>query len=167
MHPNPYRMMKGATIGGTSANHYSVSLYNDSSGPELLIVWDATEGITVTDILYCRTVQGIQGTLVTAATTPSGVVTRVVAGEAPLSGLFYYADLAAFISPDVYLSVAVNSKTNTGRWPLAVLQPGWSFQAQGVQSAGQQFAFSFTWESVHIEDLRGIHCPICDVLVLP
>lgn len=165
MRSNPYRMMRGASFGGAATNYAALSLYNNSSGPDLLLVWYALLFLSTGDSAGARSIQGAQGTLITSATSPKGGVAPIVSGEAPRPGQLYYVDAAATPAFDVFVPASLTGEQNSGRRPLAVLQPGWSFQLF-PDTTGKGWNGTILWESVHAEDLiEGNHCPICDVTI--
>lgn len=146
--------MRGAYTAATSTNYATGSLYNNSTGAEMLALWyvyvhgDAT-------FMACVTINGTLGSKV-------GAVAPVVGGELTRAGQLYYVDNATAQTPDIFIG---DDNGTAGifasRVPVAVIQPGQSF-VTASRTTGTTLYFAYLWQIVHPEDLDGKHCAVCD-----
>lgn len=145
---------------GTGAQPSSqVALYNNSTGPDLLLVHMITCGIlgSTSDSIVCA-----QGSI---GGTPATVF-PMVTDEAPIPGIVSSSLTQAIITEQFWLVNTGPGKTDYfagGGLPARVLRPGWSLIVQDGNAL--VLSVSFLWEAVHTEDIRGQHCPICDVTI--
>ncbi len=157
---NPYRAMRGGLLAGSPTNLGTLSVFNDSTGADLIAIWGvlSTEAITLQQAFGAT--QGALG----AAT---GTMQSYITGEPRKAGQLNYLDTTTVLAPSLVLNgVYSQSVTILPPVPLAILQPGWSCYVQN-QNAARVLSVSFLWQAVHIEDLRGIYCPICDFAITP
>lgn len=152
--------MRGLNVPSQSTNYATTSLFNNSTGRDLLALWAIgiqTQGGGFT--IYGAAFQGSLGTV-------SGTVAPLVTGDAPQYGQIYYADSATPITPDYqfanYLSPVY---TQPFGMPYTILQPQWSYVIQDI-GTGTLDVVSFLWQAVHREDLEGRHCPECDITLV-
>ena len=136
------------------SNYGTVFLYNDSTGPIVLVVraWSYADP-NASDYIQVGVYQGVEG-------TNSSTITRMVPTEAAANGQIWIYD-----SPTKFpylvqgvTSQSIGAQTNgfPGYWahnfPFLVLPPGWSqFIQYAIKGAIAQA--SFVWESIPIEDL--------------
>jgi hypothetical protein len=141
----PRQAMRGVIGITPSTNYGTVSLFNNSTAAQLLVVRDffvitGTAGI-VDIILY-------QGSLGSAG----GQMQPVVSGDAVTAGQLYSLDDASILTADY----AVNTAYNQPRWghefPFQILQPGWSLVFQFATKT-VLIDLSIMWEAILAEEL--------------
>lgn len=150
---NPRRCMRGGVLRFTPANLGTVGLYNNSTGPELLVLWylswSTQNGLAVMGIQ-----RGIVG-------TAQSTIAPLVTGETIYAGQVTKGDTATAVNADLMpYFPSYESTTLHPTLPWAILQPGWSFLIQD-NTTGDAMNASFIWQSIHSEDLYGLPCPIC------
>lgn len=129
----------------TPTNTAEIGLFNNSSGPHVIIVWDASETFD-------------------SSTNPAGYLLKraplatligsgqsVIAGEPAPIGQIYKGDLA---SPDlIQVSYVCGEVPNNNHSPipLAVLLPGWSCVFVG-EAATQALGLTFWYQWLYAEE---------------
>ena len=145
----PRQAARGSITPATNVNYPTAALYNDSSGPQLLMV----------RLVSCVSPNGgtmgliaQQGTIGAAG----GIISPFVSGEAKPPGALYALDGAALVVSDFVMATYTGSWPENGAMPVAVLQPGWSLVAQS-NSLTDKAQFGFMWEAISVDELDFIY----------
>ena len=140
------RAMRSGYIGTTPTNLGTHTLYNNSTGANMLVIRDISVGCATAGDLI---VGGITQTILGAV---AGLAVPLVAGMSSLAGLHYYADTATAISVDWFAGAGELTGRFPHDFPLAILQPGWGFAVQD-KTAAHQMMCSFIWEMLDPADV--------------
>lgn len=158
MHPHfrARRCARGTIEVSSDSNTYPVAyLFNNSTGPELLVVrdmqpWSGTPTTTGTDIgtYYLHGTTGSQG----------GTITPLVPSQAILAGQLWGDKIADPFTPADYLfgGFEVTASGWIHDFPFAVLEPGWSL-ALFVDNKNSDVQIAFYWQVCHPAELDGIY----------
>ena len=135
-----------ATTAG-SGKFATISLYNSSTGPRVLVIRDWSISSTVGHVHGAGYNQGrLSGT--------AGVVTPFFPGDRAPAGLVDYQAANAALTPDYYVE---NLSGSSMQWfhdfPFAIVPPGWAFYIQCV-TANTNIDGGFIWEEVSIDELE-------------
>jgi len=126
----------------TPTNTGEICLYNNSTGPHVLVVWDIVENAGVSGIASGYLVAQSQ------LTTPVGTGVSIITGEPTPVGITSSGDLA---TPDVVTvdyPAAPSVPACTLPMPLAVLRPGWSIIvvfSTAASAFGGTFFYQWLW----------------------
>ena len=137
-------------IGISAVNYATAQLYNDSSGPSILVVRDLRvideSGNSRQQLYYSQTKLSIN----------NGTKTPLMPGEAAPAGLLGTQDLPALATFDFMFA----DGTDVGSWihdfPLAIIPPGWALNAQ-IGTLAHLLYISVVWEVVSIDELDFIY----------
>jgi len=154
---NPYYGMRGgAAATGGMAQNAAVALYNDTTGAELLAVLLLMVASGIGEYQQVGSLQGTIGSLV-------GHGIPVVSGDTPRAGAIYSTTNATVPTTADFTVASLDAAiTLPPHYPLAIVQPGWSFVVYN-QTAGDSTTVGFYWQIVHPEDIRPPYrCMICD-----
>jgi hypothetical protein len=140
------RMGRSAYQSGTPTNLATHTLFNNSSGPNVLVVMRVSVWIATADLV-------VGGVTRAPAGAALGAVSPFVTGGQPPAGLHYYADTASALTPVDFIPGPV---TALNVWdlsfPLLALQPGFGFVIQNSVSA-HAMPCSFVWAFLDPADL--------------
>jgi hypothetical protein len=152
---NPYRCARGGVGPFTSTNLATISVFNNSKGPELVIVW-FLEYFTNATTIYLGSINQSLGTVQTT-------IAPLVTGNTVFAGQLFKLDTATVLPKDLAFELnPILQNTLIPRLPWAILQPGWSFFMQS-DTSGSALSGSFIWQSAHMEDvIPGLRCAICE-----
>lgn len=147
---NLRRCARAAISDTGEATNTTIGLFNNSLGPELILVWqmgvnEVTIGIPQTSY------QQVQpfGTVVPTVS--------VVPGDAPPPGILSSGDSAVLYTPDYYPSIAAGAPGWPATFPFAVLQPGWSLITQIVGGGTGALSVCFFWEAILSKYFDRVH----------
>jgi hypothetical protein len=145
-HFRPRQASRGMKASGVPVNFATLSLYNNSSAPAVLVVRDFSINGTANDVIALSYAQGQIG-------TSQGKVSALLPSEAVQAGLIASIDTATAYPGDYAISL---SSLGTFEWyhdyPFAVVQIGWSLVVQGT-TAAHAVTCSILWESISIDEL--------------
>jgi len=143
------RAMRGTITVGSLASNYSYnSLYNNSSGAEVLIVrllQSLSAGVTFFGVQF---VAGQYGVV-------AGKVTRVQAGEAVHAGVLLSNQQTTVPAPDFNLYFNTVPIWTDPNYPIAIIPPNWSLAAVAPNTS-QAFATSWLWDVIPASDLMDL-----------
>ena len=145
-HFRPRQAARGMKAQAAPTNRATISLFNNSSGPYVLVVRDFSVNGTANDNIVTSYQPGQIG-------TSQGLVQPLVPGEAIINGLIASIDTATVYAGDYTINLSsLGTYEWYHDWPYAVIQPGFSlvFQATVIAHA---VTVSALWESIHIEQL--------------
>jgi len=145
----PRQAQYGSIQPGTHVNYGQGSLYNDSTGPQLLVVRAINMLSSQGANMFLQAYQGKSG-------APGGTVSPFVAGEARLAGALFSLDNASGLFAVFGMSSPTGSFPFNGSLPVMVLPPGWSLLAQSSGLA-DVCTFSFLWEAISIDELDFLY----------
>ncbi len=143
----PRQAARGGIVSHTPTNFGTVSLYNPSTGPHVLVVrtWRHQAAANITYVWGYNNGR-LSGT--------AGNVAPLFPGDAKPQGLVDYQDAAATITGDFEeKSVASGLLFWPHNFPFACIPPGWCLFVQG-QSSASPIDCSFEWEAVEIDELE-------------
>jgi hypothetical protein len=145
-HFHPRQAKRGGFPTSAATNYATGALFNDSPN-QLLILRLVLLGTQGSDFMVSGMHDG------RLAGTP-GSVGNYVPSLGNLPGLVDFSDQAAALSYDFPLyDAAIDSAPELKpTWPLAVIEPGWSFFVQAT-STGDSIYASFIWEAIYPEEL--------------
>ena len=153
----PQRCMRGGVLPFTPTNLGTVSLYNNSTGAEVLVIWYVNTNSSDT-VLQAGIIQGKQGT---AQTTVAPLIT----GNPIFAGQVCKLDTTTVMPFDQCFQYGQNpSASINADLPWAILQPGWSFVVQDTGDA-DEMCCSFVWQAAHVADIYESHCTVCDAII--
>jgi hypothetical protein len=138
-------MLGGLVAQAAATNFATVSLFNQSSGAEVLVV----RGFNATGFSPTLTRGNHQGALGAHV----GVEQTFVGGEGVRPGLVYYVDAAAVDTKLVPYSASLVVTSDYTSLPQAVVLPGWSFVIQATTAGATVPNFTFFWEAIGIDEL--------------
>jgi hypothetical protein len=152
-HQNPDRRTRGFHPRQAMVSHVAPSaptnkatfcLFNDSTGPHILAVRNILSTATVYGIGYLF--QGSVGAI-------TGRSVPIVVGGAKLAGVMLYNDQTTVAGVGNYVfPPAAGVPLWNQPYPLAYLQPGWSFIYQ-LNTAAAVCLAGFFWEALLPEEL--------------
>jgi hypothetical protein len=142
----PRQASRGFKTTGVPTNLATISLFNNSTGAELLVVRDMTISGTASDQVAVSNVGGQVG-------SSQGLVHSVVVGGAATPGLVASIDTATVYPADYSIAL---STLAVFEWmhdfPFGVLLPGASLVFQ-VTTAAHALSVSLLWEAVSEDQL--------------
>ena len=145
-HFRPRQAARASKSLGVPTNHATVALYNNSSGPYLLVVRDFQISGTANDTIAVSYQPGAIGA------SPGLVQTLIPTDQLP-AGQILSVDTATVYPGDYILSLAGYS---TFEWfhdfPFGVLTPGFSVVFQAVTIA-HAMTVAVVWEAIEIDQL--------------
>jgi len=148
----PRQAVRGSTQDQTANNYWTGALYNNSTGPSVLVVRDLRWFPLNHNIFYLTYYQGrLAGTNLPAQ--------PYFPGDATPAGLVDWSDQGSTLGAYDYSFVQPS-----GRWvawwphdfPIAIVPPGWSFVGQS-QAKGEDGTLSLVWEVVSIDELEYMY----------
>jgi hypothetical protein len=124
-------------------------LYNNSTGPELLAVWNLQAGNNAAAQSYL--VNSVQG--IPSGATSGGFIETLYTGEAPLAGALYSGSVVS--APTASYEITQFPTAAFG-WnqdkPLALIKPGWGLQVT-ENISNSIVHLSIVWSAVTADDL--------------
>jgi hypothetical protein len=138
---------RGTTTASGSAFNV-ISLYNNSTGNELIVVRNV-----VTDALH-GVIFGVMHSY-GATGSNTGTVTRIMAGEPVRAGQIYVTNVPNTNVPDFYPAMNAGQVNEWPDWPVSILPPNWSLWALN-QVISTQLSVSFLWEVVTASELAEL-----------
>jgi hypothetical protein len=142
----PRQAVRALKATGTPTNNATVGLFNNSTGPYILVVRDLTILGTVSDVIAASYADAQIG-------TSQGKVQSMLPTAAVQNGLLASVDTATLFPGDYDLSL---STTGVWEWehdfPFAVIEPGWSLVFQDPTVA-HAITVSLVWEAIQIDQL--------------
>lgn len=142
----PRQAVRGFKNTGTPTNLATVSIYNDSTGPFVLMLRDLAVSGNANDLVALSFFRGQVG-------SSQGLTSPVVAGDAKQNGLIASIDTVTVYPADYTLPL-----TGQGvyywfhEFPLAGVLPGFSIVLQ-EGTAAHGIAISAVWEAIAIDEL--------------
>jgi len=138
----PRRASRGAVSSATNGNTAECSLYNNSTGAQILVVRSILQPIAATSVgLYYH--QGPLGSL-------SGTIAPMIPDMPAHPGLLYQYNNPAPGTPDFYLPNPGGYPTWDHDFPIAMLPPNWSLVVSGP---GSSAPVSFLWDWLYAQEL--------------
>jgi len=145
----PRQAHRGTTgqLGAVAAHGSLGELYNSSSGPTVLVVRGLVIAATATTLVNCGNSA--------ARLTTNNVRSAAYFGSNPAgAGIVDGSSALPVITTFDFQFVAATTFTPVfADFPLAIVEPGWSFYVQD-NTANQAFGASFIWEEVSIDELE-------------
>jgi hypothetical protein len=145
-HFRPRQAARGGKNLASVTNLATVALFNNSTGPQVLVVRDILIVGTANDMIATAYVPGQVG-------ASPGLVQPLLPTDALPAGLVTSADTVTSYPADYLLPL---SSTADFEWwhdyPFAVVTPGWSFVLQERTSA-KAMTVSLLWEAIAIDQL--------------
>jgi hypothetical protein len=141
----------GAPVTNPGGGKFAtISLYNASTGPLVLVVRDLNWGSTSGAAASLGYKQGrLSGT--------AGVVTPLFPGDHAGAGLVdFQAAAAVLVGEYAYESPALTQGAWPHDFPLAIVPPGWAFFVCN-QSAASPMGAGLIWEEVSIDELEFMY----------
>lgn len=137
----PRRASRGAIATASEAS-YCATLFNNSSGPQLLVVRFVCADPNQAEPTYLGYVQGQQG-------APGGIVTPMVPDMPAQPGI-----LTSWAAPSVtWVDHCLVFNTSMAywphEWPIAILPPNWSL---AVYSQANQSTIYLVWDWVYAHE---------------
>jgi hypothetical protein len=146
----PRQAMRGFKASGVPTNLATIGLYNNSTGPLVLVIRDITLSGTANDSI-ALSYQPIQlgGTL--------GKVQAMDSSGAVQAGLINGVDTATVYAGDYSFSLGAFANFSwLHDWPIAVLIGGVSAVFQ-CSTAAHAIGVSLTWEAIPVDELDFAH----------
>jgi hypothetical protein len=145
-HFRPREAARALKAQGTPTNKATISLFNNSTGPRVLVVRDFTLNGTAADVIATSYQQQQIG-------TSQGFVASLLPSQPPPSGLLASIDTATAYAGDYQLAL---SSLGIFVWqhdfPYAVIEPNFSLVFQCTTTAHALTA-SLVWEAISIDEL--------------
>lgn len=141
----PRQALRGMKASGVPTNLATVGLFNNSTGPAILVIRDLTLNGTASDTIAVTNVLGQVG-------SSQGLVHAMTPSQPGTPGLLASIDTATAYPGD-YL--AALSSTGSFVWnhdiPFGVLEPGWSLVFQDT-TAAHAMSVSLIWEAINTDE---------------
>lgn len=147
---NLRRCARAASVDSGEANNTTFALYNNSLGPELILVWQINYYSAAGNPIQLSYQQ--MGPLGTVSST-----VNVVPGDAPPPGILSSGDSLTVFSPDFFLGAVVVTQGWPATFPLAVLLPGWSLVIQNQGGGVAENGVSVFWEGILSKYFDRVH----------
>ena len=145
-HFRPRQASRATKTVAAPTNHATISLFNNSSGPSVLVVRDFEVQGTANDFVTTSYVVGQPG-------TAQGLVVSMVSGEPLQAGLIASIDTATVYPGDYSLNLSsLGTFEWYHDWPYAVVTPGFSLVFQAVTVAHATMV-SVVFETIGIDQL--------------
>jgi hypothetical protein len=147
---NLRRCARGSNPEFFTANNAKVALYNNSLGPELILVWQFQILAIDAPPAQFHYQQG----------QPSGtnfLVEPIVPGDAPPPGLLIGYDDPAVIPGSWQEDNTSGQPQWPATFPFAVLQPGWSLVVENVAVDAQGPIIQYFWEAILSKYFDRVH----------
>jgi hypothetical protein len=145
-HFRPREAALALKVQGTPTNNATIGLFNNSTGPRVLVVRDFTLNGTAADVVSMSYAAGAVG-------TSQGLVRSMLPSQAAPSGLLASIDTATAYPGDYQLAL---SSLGIFIWqhdfPFAVVEPNWSLVFQ-CNTAAHALTCSVVWEAISIDEL--------------
>lgn len=145
-HFRPRQALRGSKAVAAPTNHATFSLFNDTTGPYVLVVRDFLVQGTANDLVGTAYVNAQVG-------SSQGLVQPFLPTAGKQNGLFASIDTATVYPADYIIAL---SSLGAFEWyhdfPYGVVEPGWSlvFQAATIAHAT---TVSVVWEAILIDEL--------------
>lgn len=147
---NLRRCARGRIIDQGEDTNTTLSLYNDSLGPELILVWQVMQDVASLQALqFSYQKIGPYGT--------KGVVQPIVPGDARPPGILSAGDDATLYTPDFVSTSTLYGFPWPATFPFAVLQPGWAFIMQSFGNPTTGIGADLFWEGILSEYFDRVH----------
>lgn len=145
-HFRPRQAARGGVGEVTPTNYATFALFNNSTASQLLIVRGVSYAIGSRPPQWGMIEERLTGT--------PGQTGNYFPSMGALPGLVDYSDQPAILPGDFVdgYSGATNASLPPLPFPLAVIEPGWSFFIQGMITGGGSSA-GFIWEAIFPEEL--------------
>lgn len=141
----PRNAARGVITLTGPTNNATLSLFNNSTGPHVLIVRAFMVSMTTAHLALVARQQGAQG-------TQGGQVVPLVAGEGARAGQLYSLDTATALTPDYLVPAQFNWPAFGLDLPFEVLLPQWSLSFQDT-TAAETMRLAVLWEAVQADQL--------------
>ena len=145
-HFRPRQASRGMKASGVPTNLATISLFNDSTGPYVLVLRDFTLYGTASDNVQVSYARGQIG-------SSQGLVSALLPSEAIQNGRIASIDTATVYPGDYAIPL---STLGAYEWyhdfPFAVIQPNYSLVFQGT-TAAHAVTVACVWESILVDEL--------------
>lgn len=142
----PRQALRGMKVTGTPTNLATVGLFNNSSGPQLLVVRDLTINGPASDTVNISNVVGQIG-------SSQGLVHAMVPSQPGNPGLIASIDTATVYPGDYAAALStIGSFVWNHDLPFAVVEPGFSLVFQDG-TAAHGITISLIWEAIATDEL--------------
>jgi hypothetical protein len=145
-HFRPRQASRGMKVQGVPTNRATISLFNNSSGPYVLVVRDFSVNGTANDNIVTSYQPGQIG-------SSQGLVTALLPGEAIQNGLIASIDTTTVYPGDYTINLSsLGTFEWMHDWPFAVIEPSFSLVFQATVAA-HAVTVSALWEAIQIDQL--------------
>ncbi len=141
----PRQAARGAVTGFFATNYATISLFNTSQGPHVLVVRDFR---VISNSGGNFVVANVQGSLGSAA----GTVANLFPADGAMPGQTYRFDNPNTLTADYGFQTSSGFMGWPHDLPFGFIQPGWSLAFQST-STGQTIGLAFLWEAIGIDEL--------------
>ena len=142
----PRQASRGGKAVGTATNYATVSLYNNSTGPYVLVVRHWMMNGAANANIAASYQQGQIG-------SSQGLVTPMIPSEATQAGLIASIDTATQYPGDTGIALAAAGEAEWyHEFPFAFIPPKWS-QVWQTTTIGQALTVVAVWEAILIDEL--------------
>jgi hypothetical protein len=145
-HFRPREALRGSKGVAAPTNHATISIFNDSTGPRILVLRDILVTGTANDLVATSYQPGQIG-------TSQGLVAPYLPSSGTLGGKIAGIDTATAYAADYTIAL---SSLGAYEWyhdfPYAVVEPGFSLVFQAITVA-HATTVSAVWESISIDEL--------------
>lgn len=142
----PRQALRGMKSTGTPTNLATVGLFNNSTGPSLLVVRDLTINGAASDTVQVSNAVGAVG-------SSQGLVHAMVPSQPGSPGLVASIDTATVFPGDYMAALStIGSFVWNHDIPFAVVEPGWSLVFQQV-TAAHAMSIALIWEAIATDEL--------------
>ncbi len=156
---NLRRCARGYVTNSGAATNTTVSLYNNSSSAELLLIWQINNDSTSQAQMQWSYQQ-------LAPFTTTFTPAAIVPGDAPPPGIISTGDLATELPFDTLLEGFQQGQYWPATFPFAVLLPGWALVGQPQGGGTGQIGANFFWEAILSKYFDRMHSALCVELEL-
>lgn len=145
-HFRPRQAARGGVGAVTPTNYATFALFNNSTASQLLIVRAVSYGINSAPVQW--------GMIEARLTGTPGQTGNYFPSMGELPGLVDFSDQPAILPGDYVDGYSLETSVSLAPFPfpLAVIEPGWSFFIQAT-SMGNPSAAGFIWEAIFPEEL--------------
>ena len=145
-HFRPRQAVRGMKAQGVPTNRATISLFNDSTGPYVLVLRDFSVNGTANDNIATSYQPGQIG-------TSQGLTQSLLPTGAKQNGLIASIDTATVYAGDYTLNLSsLGTFEWFHDWPYAIVEPGWSLVFQATVAA-HAVTVSALWEAIAIDEL--------------
>jgi len=152
------RGMRGQVSQAAVAAQYSyVSLYNNSPGPDVLVLRTLHEFNVSSLSMFMAAVKGVP-----VGSASGAVLAPIWTGQAVHAGQIYAGTSATALTPDWQILVGATVPwIMTGKMPLAIISPNWALVFT-TKAVNVTLSLSLVWEAVPADELLDTSIPPFD-----